>query len=111
MPESVQATDKKQKDLFYGAPCLPTVKGILWKCRDRPEYIEHRSAFEELEANCNTCANLVRFKQKKCPSGFMEGRCQLINTNVRFHPEDPQGCKCWQSRRTASEQTQHTKTV
>lgn len=99
MPELVPASEKKQKDLFYGAQCLPTVKGALWKCKDKAEYIAFRASYEECEANCNTCASLTRFPQKKCPSGYMDGHCNTINSNVRFHPEDPQGCKCWKSRR------------
>ena len=56
----VPSTSPKSPARFYGAPCLPTVKGLLLECDSKDEYLVAREAYEASEGNCNTCVHLVR---------------------------------------------------
>jgi hypothetical protein len=101
--------DKKEDDgSYYGAPSLPTVRGFLWRCRDKATYMEGVVAYEEAEANCNTCKHLQRVHL--VPYGWQNGKrddkgnaCPKFATYGRpsFHPEDPMWMPCWESRRSA----------
>jgi len=54
--------------------------------------------FHEAEANCNTCAHLMRTKHAKCRHGFLEGACGKDGHALRFHPDDPLHMACYVSR-------------
>lgn len=108
----VLASDPRNPDLYYGAPTMPTVKGMLIECRDRAEYIEHVESYEAAEQNCNTCAHLIRIKHAPQTDGMLYGRCGVGSLDLstalhtrsddgvmKFHPEDPMHMKCWESRR------------
>lgn len=93
---------------YYGAPCMPTVKGKLWECADRNEYNAMREAYEALEGNCNTCVHLQRIQTPKDPNGLLTGTCAARKRSpealpFRFHPEDPDhlSCHVQRQRKTA----------
>lgn len=73
---------------------------------------ESDTAFYESEQNCNTCIHLKRVKHSK-DHGFLQGECMNehtqknlipyvadIETNVKFHPQDPMHMPCYVSRFT-----------
>lgn len=96
----IEAKDRVDDGSYYGAPCLPTVRGKLWKCASREEYLGTLTAYEAAEASCNTCKHLIRTPGPKCPQGFLNGTCAVTKTVLRFHPEDPGHKPCWVSRRS-----------
>jgi hypothetical protein len=95
----VPSTNIRIKGLYYGAACLPTVRGVLWECPSRDAYIDMRSAYEACERNCNTCRHLTRIPHDKCQHGFLQGTCNKHSKPLRFHPEQPDQMSCWESRR------------
>lgn len=99
----VPSTNTRNADCYYGAACLPTVRGILWECSSKEDYIAMRSAYEEREGNCNTCRHLIRTQHAKCLHGYLQGTCNKSNTSLRFHPEQPDQMPCWESRRDAKD--------
>jgi hypothetical protein len=69
----------------------------------------NKRAFDELDANCNACANFVRVKHEKNPNGFLRGTCGIgilpefnvysIEDNVYWiHPDDSMNMRCWKAR-------------
>ena len=105
----VPSTSPKSPARFYGAPCLPTVKGLLLECDSKDEYLVAREAYEASEGNCNTCVHLVRPPRghqqldlapldKDHPLGFMGGFCGKLYKHVIFHPEDPSQLECHEQR-------------
>jgi hypothetical protein len=98
----VDAKAPKDPEKYYGAPMLPTVRGRLVECDTREEHLAGRDAYEEAEANCNTCLHLKRIPQQKDPMGFLFAKCMLDGGEgrvLRFHPEDPMHKTCWVTRR------------
>jgi len=95
----VPASTVRDPTRYYGAPCLPTVSGLLWECASRDEYLEMRAGYEACESSCNTCKHLERVPQPKDASGFMIARCARFQRALRFHPSDPAHMECWESRR------------
>jgi hypothetical protein len=69
---------------------------------------ENFAAFNENDANCNTCVNLIREEHEKCKAGFLYGICAKGNETqtpyyddsaiFKFHPGDHMGMKCWRPR-------------
>lgn len=58
-----------------------------------------RGAWDECEANCNTCRNLIRVNHKQAKDGILPGKCQTKGFHeIRFHPSDPMHMDCWKSR-------------
>ncbi len=98
----VPATVKRDPALYYGAPCTPTVKGVLIECASRTEYDALRDAYEVTEGNCNTCIHLRRptTKQPKHPDGWLTGTCARTfgMAKLTFHPEDPLQLPCHAQR-------------
>ena len=86
------------KHIFIG-PCMPQVNGTYVCAPDAmPAYKESKAAFNEMDANCNTCANLERVKHEKKRGGFLLGKCKKTEQNIRFHPDDWMGMECWIGR-------------
>lgn len=56
-----------------------------------------QAAFNESEANCNTCAHLKRAAHPKNSAGFLYGSCSM-QENLMFHPDDPMHMQCWHAR-------------
>src|ERR1700677_2598179 len=105
----VPANTPRVQGRFYGAPCLPTVKGLLLECDTKDEYLAAREAYEAAEGNCNTCIHLIRPPRgyialelmpldKDHPLGFMGGFCAKLYKHVIFHPEDPDKLECHEQR-------------
>lgn len=70
---------------------------------DRDSHVRSLRAYEESEANCNTCVHLVRKPHDpKKNAGFLVGECQVTKDPLRFHPEDPLHKPCWVSRRPSA---------
>lgn len=78
------------------------------------EKIQERRAFDESEANCNTCTHLRRVAAPKCKAGFLTGFCdhpfrvaqrtpQILPhpDTMRFHPNDPMHMPCYVPRWSA----------
>lgn len=59
---------------------------------------QSKKDFDEYEANCNTCKNLVRAKHPKCKHGFLYGTCAKDGKEIMFHPDDWMGKRCYQPR-------------
>ncbi len=59
-----------------------------------------RANYDEMESNCNTCANLERIKADSRPDGFLFGRCKTgdVRGVMKFHPNDPMNMDCWTAR-------------
>lgn len=69
-------------------------------------------AFYDADANCNTCAHLIRVGHRKDPAGFLYGRCgsdtgrpadspyadRHVGGVMVFHPDDPMHMPCYASR-------------
>jgi hypothetical protein len=90
-----------ENSIFLGA-VVPQVKGS-YVCS--PDALEFRKisikAFNEVDANCNTCKNLERLPhEKQHPAAPHKGNCKLhpYATKVTFHPDDWMGMVCWQTR-------------
>jgi len=58
---------------------IPGVKGP-------PASREERDAFNESEANCNTCKFLERIQRPKEPSRMQYGRCTNPGARIDRHP-------------------------
>lgn len=97
--QQVRSTCTRDPTLFYGASCMPTVKGLMWECASKEEYLALREAYESCEQSCNMCKHLQRTKHEKCVFGYLQGICGKTGDSIRFHPEDPQDHPCWESRR------------
>ena len=70
---------------------IPGVKGP-------PPTQEEARAFNEWDANCNTCRHLTRVPcEPRCGSPH-DGICQLKQVPIRFHPDDWMGMSCWEAR-------------
>lgn len=76
----------------------------------KPQEKYARQAFDESEANCNTCADFVRQTHEKDSGGMVKGKCakgSVPKTNVYrqlvetywVHPSDPMHVACWTGRR------------
>lgn len=94
----VAADAPRDPALFYGAACLPTVRGMIWECASRAEYNALRDAYEAEEGNCNTCVHLQRVKHERDPLGFLQGTCARDGLPLLFHPEDPLQVPCHEQR-------------
>jgi len=82
--------------IFIGA-CIPQVSGTFVCAPDAwPAFRASKACFDQWDANCNTCSNLVRHKQDKCKAGFMSGKC--YQGERKFHPGDHMGMACWSAR-------------
>lgn len=87
--------------IFIGA-CLPNVSGTYVCAPDSmPEFKQSKANFDEMDANCNTCANLERVSHPKIKGGFLRGKCKKQKTmfNPQFHPDDYMGMPCWEARK------------
>lgn len=93
------ADSPRDPDKYYGPPCIPGVIGHVWECDSKEEYTELRAAYEDSEANCNTCRHLKRTPHPK-QSGWLEGICLLDGHKLRFHADDPLNLPCYESRRS-----------
>lgn len=66
------------------------------------------AAFQENDANCNTCKHLIRQAGRKDRGGFLYGKCggtpakHPYSLNPRSHmafpPDDYMGMTCWEAR-------------
>ena len=99
MMKHVSVDSPRDPDKYYGPPCIPGVRNVMWECDTKEEYVQMRIAFEEAEANCNTCKHLVRQVGFKPESGWLEATCGLDGHAVRFHPNDPMHMPCHVNRR------------
>lgn len=89
---------------------IPGVKGAYVAVKDHIDAMrESRSAYDEMESNCNTCKNLERVKSN-LRGGFLNGKClsspsfenmqyPTINGVMMFHPHDPMHMPCWEPRK------------
>lgn len=91
----------RDKAKYYGGPMMPSVSGVLWECESREEYLELVEAYEESEANCNTCMRLVRHQHSKRIDGMLPVQCGKDGSEMLIHPHDPMHMPCWESRREA----------
>ncbi len=67
--------------------------------RSREAYKESRKAFDESEANCNTCSSMRRLPHKKRRDGMVEVGCLRKNIiRMTIHPDDPMHMECWSAR-------------
>lgn len=97
-------TDKTISSLegIYIGAIVPQVNGTYFCDKNAMSaFKEEKRLFDESEANCNTCKHLERIPHKKqSPSTIMTGIC--IHTpyriEVKFHPDDWMGMKCWEAR-------------
>lgn len=87
-----------QESIFLG-PCLPQVNGT-YVCHPTatPFFRESKRAFDESEANCNTCKNLVRARHAPRKDGQMLGTCPIVGAELMFHPDDSMGMPCYEQR-------------
>ena len=67
-------------------------------------YKAARREFDEFEANCNTCKNLIRLPHES-RAGSIRGTCQKLKRKNNFvsieffvHPGDPMFMQCWEAR-------------
>ncbi len=98
------------EDAIFLGPVMPNVSGTYVCSKNSLDaYKASRSLFNETDANCNFCNNLVRIKHEKSKAGFLFGTCQKgikeqiypIKDNViMFHPDDCLNFSCWESRKT-----------
>jgi hypothetical protein len=101
----------KDPALFYAPTFIPHLyryqdKDNLFKkvklisaWLNKESYKQSLTAYEEAEANCNTCVDLKRGTAPVCQGGFLRGTCRMSNAAVKFCPEDPMHMRCWKSRR------------
>lgn len=96
--------------VFLGA-VVPQVRGA-YVCRPdaKAAFRASRQAFNESEANCNTCRHLQRVPHEKSRAGFLYGRCEcadlsahpyasrIVNGVMPFHPDDFMGMPCYEAR-------------
>ena len=93
--------------IYIGA-CLPSVSGT-YVCAQNAmaDYKLHRAAFNEMDANCNTCKSLNRIPHPKKSGGFLYGECAkgitehqypMVDGVFMFHPNDPMDMACWEPR-------------
>ena len=84
------------ESIFIG-PLIPQVNGTYVCAPDaKHAYVESKKAFDEMDANCNTCRNLDRLPHEK--RELMRGMCAIRGEIVRFHPEDCMSMTCWDAR-------------
>jgi hypothetical protein len=69
-----------------------------------------RRAFDEMEANCNTCIHFKRLPHTKDRSGLVRGSCDKVGNSKGINiyrlekdefwvpPEDPMHMRCWKGR-------------
>lgn len=97
--------------IFIG-PCVPQVHGT-YVCHPaaKPAFQESKRAFDESEANCNTCRHLHRVVHKRS-AGVLYGRClspaqdmgahpyrdRIVYGVMPFHPDDYMGMPCYEAR-------------
>jgi hypothetical protein len=80
-------------------PLMANVSGTFVCHQDGKEARKQsKICFDENEANCNTCKNLMRVHHDKIKGGFLEGVCQKNKERIRFHPDDWMGKECWEAR-------------
>jgi hypothetical protein len=97
-------------DHIYIGPCIPQLSGTYVCAQDAHAWFrDDKYAFDESEANCNTCVNFGRLPHPKSPSGFLRGQCSYapaqhpllyVRTNADFwiHPDDRMGMSCYTPR-------------
>lgn len=86
------------KSIMLGS-VMPSVKGTYVCSPDAKDARKQSKAnFDEMDANCNTCKNLMRVQHEKRRDGCLEGVCTLNNVRMKFHPDDWMGNKCWEKR-------------
>ncbi len=100
MIRTVPSSAPRDPNLYYGAPCIPTVKGVMHECSSKEEYLANREAYEASEGNCNTCVHLIRPPRGTPPlsHGHLEGFCAKLYKHLNFHPEDPLQLPCHEQR-------------
>jgi hypothetical protein len=88
-----------ERAILLGA-LTPSVAGsYVCASNAREAYRLNRAAFDEMEANCNTCKHFKRIAQPKRKDGMFEGSCLTKNlVRMTIHPEDPMHMECWQGR-------------
>ena len=81
-------------------PLMANVSGTYVCHKDGKEARKQsKKNFDENEANCNTCKNLIRVEHAKIKGGFLKGVCQVTQEKLRFHPDDWMGKECWEARK------------
>lgn len=87
------------KAIFLG-PLIPSVSGTFVCHPEHGPSARKQSKiwFDEMDANCNTCKNLMRTHHEKRKDGQLEGICKKNETRIRFHPDDWMGNECWEPR-------------
>ena len=85
-------------DAIFLGPCTPQVSGT-YVCHPAalPAFRKSKRAFDEHEANCNTCQHLERVPHEKRKDGLLLGRCHL-KASIWFHPDDYMGMHCYEQR-------------
>ncbi len=80
---------------------IPGVHATYFMASSKEDVSEMRLSrhnFDISEANCNTCANLIRVTHAKIKGGFLKGSCHL-DSNLYFHPDDPLHKTCYVARK------------
>lgn len=89
--------------IFLG-PCIPQAIGTYVCAKDAHDaFREAKRAFDEIDANCNTCINFKRLPHDKDPIGLVRGTCKLTpivmyRSEFWVHPDDAMGMTCWVGR-------------
>lgn len=93
--------------IFIGS-CMPNVHGTCVCAPDAMEAFKaSKAAFNENDANCNTCKHLQRVPHEKSRGGFLYGKCgkgivehqyPVKDGIIMFHPDDPMLRECWSPR-------------
>jgi len=78
---------------------MPSVSGT-YVCHEEGKEARKQSKknFDEMDANCNTCKNLMRVHHEKRKDGQLEGVCKIRAETIKFHPDDWMGNECWEPR-------------
>ena len=86
------------KAVFLGS-LMPSVSGT-YVCHEEGKEARKQSKknFDEMDANCNTCKNLMRVHHEKHKDGCLEGVCKIHAVRMKFHPDDWMGNECWEPR-------------
>ena len=88
-------------DWCYIGPCIPQLSGtyICHSVGGLEAFKKSKTAFDESEANCNTCKHLQRLPHDK-RDGLMRGIClnHPYKPEVKFHPDDWMGMSCYKHR-------------
>jgi hypothetical protein len=75
---------------------------------------ESAAAFNEMDSNCNACADFQRLPHEKEPTKFVRGRCgyapashplmyRKSGNEFWVHPADFMGMDCWAPRLSSVE--------